>query len=686
MPKLTVDGIEVEVEDGATVLQACEEAGAEIPRFCYHERLSIAGNCRMCLVDMERAPKPIASCAMPAGEGMVISTKSERVKKAREGVMEFLLVNHPLDCPICDQGGECDLQDQAMGYGHDASRYAENKRAVSEKYMGPLIKTVMTRCIHCTRCVRFSTEVAGVTDLGAIGRGENVEITTYLEKTIASELSANVIDLCPVGALTSRPYAFVARPWELNKVESIDVMDAMGANIRIDARGNQVMRVLPRLNEDINEEWISDKARYAIDGLRRQRLDKPYLRGKDGRLHPASWDDAFAAIAARVKKTKADKMAAIAGDQMDGEAMFALKALFDKIGSPHMDCRQDGAKLSAKTRASYLFNTTIAGIDEADAILIVGSNPRIEAPVMNARIRRSYLHGRTPIAHLGTAADLTYPVEHLSEDISVLEQLASGKHPFAKLMKKAKKPMVIIGMGALRRADGQAVMALMHQLAETTNMVSKDWNGFNVLHHAAARVAGLDMGFVPGKGGKDVAGILDGAAKGAIDFVWLLGADELDTARLENAFVVYQGHHGDKGAQCADVVLPGAAWAEKDGLYVNFEGRPQMARRAAFPPGDAREDWAIIRAFSERINKTLSFDSLAELREEMVAAVPVFARLDEVQPAKWGKFGKAGKLKAEPLEAGLKAFYMTCAISRASETMAECYSETKADKPVMAAE
>ena len=686
MPKLTVDGIQVEVEDGATVLQACEEAGAEIPRFCYHERLSIAGNCRMCLVDMERAPKPIASCAMPAGDGMVISTKSERVKKAREGVMEFLLVNHPLDCPICDQGGECDLQDQAMGYGHDASRYGENKRAVSEKHMGPLIKTVMTRCIHCTRCVRFSTEVAGVGDLGAIGRGEGVEITTYLEKTLASELSANVIDLCPVGALTSRPYAFVARPWELNKVESIDVSDAMGANIRIDARGNQVLRVLPRLNEDINEEWISDKARYAIDGLRRQRLDKPYLRGEDGRLHPVSWADAFAAIAGRMKKTKADKMAAIAGDQIDAEAMFALKSLFEKVGSPHIDCRQDGAKLTAKNRASYIFNTTIAGIDEADAIIIIGSNPRIEAPVMNARIRRRYLNAQVPIAHIGPELDLTYPAQNLGDDMAVLEALASGKHPFAKQLKKAKKPMVILGMGALRRADGGAVMGLCHQLAEAVGMVKGDWNGFNVLHHAAARVAGLDLGFVPGKGGKDVPGILNAATKGEMDFVWLLGADELDTDMLAKPFVVYQGHHGDKGVQCADVVLPGAAWAEKDGFYVNFEGRVQMARRAAFPPGDAREDWAILRAFSETINKTLSFDSINELREQMVADVPVFANLDEIQPAKWAKFGRIAKLKSEPVAAGLDEFYMTSAISRASETMAECYQANQAGKSAIAAE
>ena len=686
MPKLTVDGIEVEVEDGATVLQACEEAGAEIPRFCYHERLSIAGNCRMCLVDMERAPKPIASCAMPAGDGMVIDTKSERVKKAREGVMEFLLVNHPLDCPICDQGGECDLQDQAMGYGHDASRYSENKRAVSEKHMGPLIKTVMTRCIHCTRCVRFSTEVAGAPNLGAIGRGENVEITTYLEQNLASELSANVIDLCPVGALTSRPYAFVARPWELNKVESIDVMDAMGSNIRIDARGSQVMRVLPRLNEDINEEWISDKTRYAIDGLRRQRLDTPYLRGEDGRLRPVSWDKAFAAIAAKMKKTKSAQLAAIAGDQIDAEAMFALKSLFDKMGSPNIDCRQDGAKLTNKLRASYLFNTTIAGIDEADAILIVGSNPRMEAAVMNARIRRNFLNNRTPIALIGPEADLTYPVTHLGTDISVLKQLVSGKHKFAKILKKAKRPMIILGMGALRRADGQSILGIAREIADKTDMVTDSWNGFNVLHTAAARVAGLDMGFVPGKGGKDVAGILKAAAKGEMKLVWLLGADEIDTSAFANSFVIYQGHHGDAGAAAADVILPGAAYTEKDGLYVNFEGRVQMARRATFPPGEAKEDWAIIRAVSEHLNKTLPFDSAAALRDELITAVPSFAVVDEVLPSKWAKFGRIGKLSDEPVSSSLNQFHMTCAISRSSETMAACHQSIQSASPNLAAE
>ncbi|MGB1901035.1 MAG: NADH-quinone oxidoreductase subunit NuoG, partial [Candidatus Puniceispirillaceae bacterium] len=453
MPKLTVNDVEVEVEDGSTVLHACEAAGVEIPRFCYHDRLSIAGNCRMCLVDMERAPKPIASCAMPAGDGMVIRTDTDRVKKAREGVMEFLLINHPLDCPICDQGGECDLQDQAMGYGLDGSRFSENKRAVENKHMGPLISTVMTRCIHCTRCVRFATEVAGVPELGAIGRGESMEITTYLEKTLASELSANVIDLCPVGALTSRPYAFAARPWELNKVETIDVMDALGSNIRVDARGAQVMRVLPRLNEDINEEWISDKTRYAIDGLRRQRLDKPYARGRDGRLHPVSWDEALKSLATALRKAKPNAIGAIAGNQADAESLYALKSLMTRLGSPNLDCRQDGAKIGGN-RAGYLFNSTIAGIDDADALLIIGSNPRIEAAVLNARIRRNWLSSRMPVAVVGPKVDLTYHADFLGQDPTILGALVDGSHKFAAKLKKAKRPMIIIGMGALARADG----------------------------------------------------------------------------------------------------------------------------------------------------------------------------------------------------------------------------------------
>ena len=636
MPKLTVNDIEVEVEDGATVLHACEAANVEIPRFCYHDRLSIAGNCRMCLVDMERAPKPIASCAMPAGDGMVIRTDTDRVKKAREGVMEFLLINHPLDCPICDQGGECDLQDQAMGYGLDGSRFDENKRAVENKHMGPLISTTMTRCIHCTRCVRFATEVAGVPELGAIGRGESVEITTYLEKTLASELSANVIDLCPVGALTSKPYAFAARPWELNKTESIDVMDALGSNIRVDARGAQVMRVLPRLNEDVNEEWISDKTRYAVDGLRRQRLDQPYMRGRDGRLAPASWDDAFKAIAAKVKKAKPAAMAAIAGDQIDAEAMFALKTLFGRLGSGNLDCRQDGAKIGGP-RSGYLFNSTIAGIDEADALLIIGSNPRIEAAVMNARIRRNWLATGMPVGVVGPTADLTYDATFLGDDPAVLADLASGKHKFAAKLKKAKRPMVIIGMGALARTDGAALLGQAREIAETYGVVTKNWNGFNVLHTAASRVAGLDMGFLPEKSGLDIDAMYKAAEADRLDLVWLLGADEADLPRLKNAFIVYQGHHGDKGAHHADVVLPGAAYTEKDGIYLNTEGRVQYANRAAFPPGEAREDWAILRAFAGVMGINIGFDSLDELRELLFRAVPHFADRDMISPGKMGQ-------------------------------------------------
>ena len=685
MPKLTVNGIEVEVEDGATVLHACEEAGVEIPRFCYHDRLSIAGNCRMCLVDMERAPKPVASCAMPAGEGMVIRTDTDRVTKAREGVMEFLLINHPLDCPICDQGGECDLQDQAMGYGFDSSRYEENKRAVEDKHMGPLISTTMTRCIHCTRCVRFATEVAGVPELGAIGRGESMEITTYLEKTLASELSANVIDLCPVGALTSKPYAFTARPWELTKTESVDVMDAVGSNIRVDSRGAQVLRVLPRLNEDINEEWISDKTRYAIDGLRRQRLDKPFIRGRDGKLAPASWDDALGTVAARLKKAKPAAMAAITGDQCDAESMFALKRLFDKLGSGNIDCRQDGAALGG-ARAGYLFNSTIAGIDEADALLVIGSNPRIEAAVLNARIRRNWLATRLPVAVIGPQMDLTYDAETLGDDPAILADILSGKAKFAAKLKRAKKPMIIIGMGALARPDGAAILGKAHEIADAYGVVAGDWNGFNVLHTAAARVAGLDLGLMPGRGQMDVAGMYKAAEAGKLDVVWLQAADEIDADRLKGAFVIYQGHHGDRGAHIADVILPGAAYTEKDGIYLNTEGRVQYAGRATFPPGEAREDWTIIRALAGRMGVNIGFDSLDELRAELFEIAPHFANQDEVKSARWAKFGGRGKISSTPVAAALDGFYMTCAVSRASETMGQCLTALRADRAQDAAE
>ena len=675
MPNLKVDGVELEVPDGLTVLQACEMAGAEIPRFCYHERLSIAGNCRMCLVEVKPGPpKPAASCALPVGDGMEIFTDSEMVRKARNGVMEFLLINHPLDCPICDQGGECDLQDQAMAFGHDGSRFAENKRAVDDKYMGPLINTIMTRCIHCTRCVRFSTEVGGVTDMGMINRGENAEITT-LGKAVSSELSGNVIDLCPVGALTSKPYSFVARPWELRKTETIDVMDAVGSNIRVDARGNEVLRVLPRLNEDVNEEWISDKTRFACDGLRRQRLDRPYVRNAEGKLEATDWDKAFSAIADRLKGVNGSKVAALAGDLCDAESMFALKGLMTSLGSLNLDCRQDGGALDPSLRASYLFNSGIAGIEEADACLIIGSNPRWEAPLVNARLRKRWLQGGFKVGVIGPSYDLTYDAEYLGAGGETLQQIADGSHAFTSMLKDAECPMLIIGSGALSRGDGAAVLAAARQVAENTGMVGDNWNGFNVLHSAAARVGGLDIGFVPGDDGLNTFGILDSAASGAIEIVYLLGADEVDTKKLENPFVIYQGHHGDAGAHVADVILPGAAYTEKSGTYVNTEGRVQQGQVAAFPPGDAREDWTIIRALSGVIGKALPFDSLSTLRKQMQEACPHFTRLDDPEKANWGEFGDVGAMDADPFKSSISNFYMTDPISRASETMAKCTQE-----------
>jgi NADH-quinone oxidoreductase subunit G len=671
MPKLTIDGQEIEVPPGTTVLQACQRLGVEVPHFCFHERLAIAGNCRMCLVEQEKSPKPIASCAMPATDNMVIHTKSEKAQKARKGVMEFLLINHPLDCPICDQGGECDLQDQAMAYGFDRGRFEENKRAVKDKDFGPLIKTSMNRCIHCTRCIRFATEIAGVEELGATGRGENMEIGTYVEKALTSELSGNMIDLCPVGALTSKPYAFIARPWELRKTETIDVLDAVGSNIRIDARGPQAMRVLPRLNEEINEEWISDKSRFAIDGLMHKRLDRPYVR-HDGRLVEASWGEAFADIAERFGKLPATKIAALAGDLADVESMFALKALMAGLGSANLDCRQDGAKLDPSCRAGYLFNTTIAGIEQADACLLIGSNPRWEAALVNARLRKRHLAGGFKIAALGPALDLTFAVEQLGASPELLDDLANGKHGWAEVLKSAKKPMLILGMGALMRPDGARILASARRLAETTNMVRADWNGFNVLHSAASRVGGLDIAFVPGPGGRDRDAILAGCATGEIEAVYLLGADEIEMSRLGRAFVVYQGHHGDAGARRADVVLPGAAYAEKDGIYVNTEGRIQAARRAVFPPGDAREDWAILRALSDALGRKLPYDSLTQLRQHLVASYPHFHEVEMVAPATWGSFGSAGKMDPAPFVYPIGDFYLTDPISRASPTMAAC--------------
>jgi len=670
MPKLTINGKEVEVPPGVTVLQACQAAGVEVAHFCYHERLAIAGNCRMCLVEQEKSPKPIASCAMPAAEGMVIHTDSDKAKKARKGVMEFLLINHPLDCPICDQGGECDLQDEAMVFGFDRGRFLENKRAVKDKNFGPLVKTSMNRCIHCTRCVRFAQDIAGVPELGATGRGEDMEIGTYIEHALTSELSANIIDLCPVGALTSKPYAFVTRPWELTKTESINALDAVGTNIRIDARGPEVLRILPRLNEEVNEEWLDDKGRFALDGLLKRRLDRPYVR-HHGKLREATWAEAFAVIAAKVKGVAGDKIAAIAGDLCDAESMLALKDLMTALGSPHIDCRQDGAKLPPGARAGYLFNTTIAGIEAADLCLLIGSNPRWEAPLVNARLRKRYLAGKFGVANIGPKLELTFPVAQLGLGPEVLTDLADGNHSWIDTLKAAKNPMLIVGQGALARPDGAVILGLARQLAENTGMVREGWNGFNVLHRAAARVGGMDLGFVPGEGGRDVAGILEGAASGAIEIVYLLGADEIDTAKLDKAFVIYQGHHGDAGAEVADVILPGAAYTEKDGVYVNTEGRAQLARKAVFPLGDAREDWKILRALSDPLGHKLPYDSHVQLRHRLIEANPLFAHIDEIVPAPWvpfGTTGNAGDAFAYPIE----DYYRTDSISRASPTMAAC--------------
>ena len=674
MSKIIIDGKELDVPPEYTLLQACETAGAEVPRFCFHERLSVAGNCRMCLVEVKGGPpKPTASCAMavkdlrpgPNGEPPVVETNSPMVRKARKGVLEFLLINHPLDCPICDQGGECDLQDQTMGYGADSSRFAENKRAVEDKYLGALVKTSMNRCIQCTRCIRFVTEVAGVPELGAIGRGEDMEITSYLEQALTSELQGNVVDLCPVGALTSKPTAFHARPWEYVKTESIDVMDALGSAIRIDSRGREVVRILPRVNEAVNEEWISDKTRHVVDGLKTQRLDRPYVR-VEGKLKPATWGEAFAAIAAKAKATAAARIGALVGDLASVEEMFALKGLMDKLGAANVDCRQDGAKLDPKFgRAAYLFNSTVAGIDEADAIMIISSNPRLEAPVLNARIRKRWLKGDCLIGVVGEKADLTYGYNYLGAGPEALAAFA--EHPPAN----KTKPMFILGAGALARIDGAAVLSLAAKAALSLGVVKDGWNGFNILHGAASRVGGLELGLVPGEGGLNAPAM---ARAGAVDLIFNLGADEIDVER--GAFVVYIGTHGDRGAHRADVILPGAAYPEKTGVYVNTEGRPQFAERAAFPPGDAREDWAILRALSDALGARLPYDSLAALRAALAAAHPDLVKYDVIAPADPSVFAAlaagGGALERAPFASPVADFYLTNPIARASRVMAEC--------------
>jgi len=655
MPKVKVDGVEIEVPQGATVLQACELAGKEIPRFCYHERLSIAGNCRMCLVEVKPGPpKPQASCALPAADNQEIFTTTPMVKHAREGMMEFLLINHPLDCPICDQGGECDLQDQAMAYGRGHSRFQENKRAVTEKYMGPIVKTIMTRCIQCTRCVRFAEEVAGVEEIGAIGRGEDMQITSYLERAVTSELSGNVVDLCPVGALTSKPYAFEARPWELKKTLAVDVMDAVGTNIRLDSRGRQVLRALPRINEDVNEEWASDKTRHAVDGLVRRRLDKPYVR-RGGKLVPATWEEAFEAIAA-VKA--GDSVGAIAGDLVDCETMYAAKALVKAMGGTLLEGRQTGMDYDTSSLAAVNFNTTIAGTEDADAILLVGTNLRWEAPLVNTRIRKAIKKGAKVFA-IGPEIDLTYHVEWLGNDLSVLGKLPKAA---ADAFKNAQKPMVIVGGAALKGGHGAAL-----KLAKTLKLVRDGWNGFNVLHFSAARMGSLMLGYAQKGGIADVV-----AAKPKL--VFFLGADEVDFGKFDNSFKVYVGHHGDEGTHHADVILPGASYAEKSGTWVNLEGRVQRGERAVFPPGDAREDWTIFRALSEKLGQTLPFDTLEELRADMGRDVPALATeglatFEWSPPALDGT--AAGTIDAYPI----KDFYLTNAICRASPTMQRCSAE-----------
>ncbi len=681
MPKVSVNGNEIEIENGMTVLQACEQAGEEIPRFCYHERLKIAGNCRMCLVEVQPGPpKPAASCAMPASEGMKIFTNTPMVKKAREGVMEFLLANHPLDCPICDQAGECDLQDQSIAYGKAESRYEEEKRAVKDKYMGPIVKTHMTRCIHCTRCIRFMTDIAGVPELGATGRGEHMEVGTYIERGLSSELSGNIIDLCPVGALTSKPYAYKARPWELKKTETIDVLDAVGSNIRVDTRGNEVLRVLPRVNEEINEEWISDKTRYGFEGLKYQRLDKPYIR-KMGRLQPSTWEEAYALISQILKQTNPDRIGAIAGDLVDVESMFALKNMLDNLGVRNYDCRQDGANYNANIRASYLFNTTIEGLEKADLILLVGSNPRYEAPIVNARIRKICSNKKIPIAVIGNEIDLTYPHQNLGSDPKILEDILYGNHLFCEKLSSAKNPVIILGNAIYKRGDAEAILSLALKIAEKYNAVRDDWNGLNALQRFAARTGGLEIGFVPQNNGKDTYTILHSAKSGDIEVLILHGADEIDVKGLDRPFVIYIGHHGDAGASVADVILPSAAYTEKNALYVNLEGRAQKTRLAAFPVGEAKQDFIIISELSAKLGID-SFATIDEIRKELEKTSATFKNIDKISPAKWPSSESlpAGRLTKMAIESDNFNFYFTDPISRVSKTMIACNAEFGEEK------
>ena len=674
MPKIIIDGKDFEVEENLSIIQACEVSGVEIPRFCYHEKLSVAGNCRMCLVDIEdsrgMSPKPVASCAMQVSDGLKVHTKTQRVKKAREGVMEFLLINHPLDCPICDQGGECDLQDQSVAYGVGGSRYEQNKRSVENKDMGPFIKTEMNRCIHCTRCVRFSTEVSGSDEIGAIGRGRDMEITTYLDIAVKSELSGNVIDLCPVGALTSKPYAFSARPWELKQTESIDVMDALGSNIRIDTKGNKVMRVLPRNNDEINEEWISDKTRFFWDGLSLQRIDKPYLR-TDGKLKQISWSKALDVASDKLLNIKPEKIASIIGDLASIESIYALKKLMDTIKSPNTECRQDGSKINGD-RERWLFNSKLSGIDESDGCLLIGTNPRIEAALINSRIIRKSKENNYSIGLLGSQVDLNYNYNFLGDDPSIIYDLINGTHPFSKNLSKMNNPLMIIGQGALRGDKGEDYLNLCIELAHEYNFLKDEWNGFNVLHTAASRPGAMEIGFLPGEKGKNLDQIIKSYKTGDISTLFLLGADEIDISEKNDCFIIYQGHHGDKGANIADLILPSPTFNEQNGLFINTEGRVQESIRATFPVGEAKEDWEIISLISKKMGLEKIFTSFEELRSSLFEHYPHLADLDLcLSDDKFPKKIETKDIKEHIFTNSLNNFWLSNSITRSSKLMCE---------------
>ena len=675
MFKLKVNNTEIEVEEGLTVLQACEKAGVEIPRFCYHEKLSIAGNCRMCLVELEKSPKPVASCAMPAAEGMNIKTNTEFVEKARKGVMEFLLANHPLDCPVCDQGGECDLQDQSMFYGVDKSRFKENKREVPEKNMGPLIKTQMTRCIHCTRCVRFATEVAGVPELGAIGRGEDMQITTYLEESMQSELSANVVDLCPVGALTSKPYVFEARPWELKKTESIDVMDAIGSNIRIDTYGWEVKRILPRINENINEEWISDKTRYACDGLLNQRLDTPYVK-YNNKFEKASWTEAFNIIKSKIKNTDKEKICGMTGDLTNMETQYIFKEFLNKtVGSYNIESRHNHSYLNTDKRENYLFNSSINGIEEADLILLIGSNPRYEATILNARIRKAYLQNKIKIISLNDVGNLTYPYEALNGDIENIKDIVENKHEISNLIKKAKKPLIIFGQSALRSNSAKYIFESMKMFLNKNNKISNEWNSLNVISENASTVGSYDLGIYKSKDGSNE--ILEDLEKNKFEIIYLLGQDSLKFKK-KNEFIIYQGSHGDNGAEMADIILPGAAYTEQNGYFTNLEGKLQKAYKASYPPENAKEDWQIINELAEAMNHRKLFNDKDELDSSLLNQINLYLKKDS---SKIASSIDDIKFEKDVLKVNTEDYYYSNVIARASKTMFECKNAKTNLKP-----